>query len=873
MAVTEFNNTGFGAADLATPSAFRLKTQDKGAEQVLLNTLNSVESYVVLTNAEGCIIWWNQATTDTLDCPYSMQQGTPFWEFFCNSEIEHASTRDAFLRIFAGEPVQYWHSGVLTNMEELRFIEWHSTTVSNMNSVILLTGLDVTKYQTYNERLVQQIIQNRKQEQELEYRIAFENIITNLSTKFISLEPDEIDNGIRGALQEIAEFTGDDRSWVILYTDNDTKMANTHEWVSEGLDYTMPHFHGKPISIMPWINAQVLSGEVVHLPRISDLPLPVAAVDRQLIERPVVNNKSNLFVPMVNHGKVIGCLGFDSVRQEKSWPDDIIVLLRLVGEMFTSALERKWIDEKLQKSRRQLSTLMGNLPGMAYRMKTDRNGTFDFVSDGCKELTGYLAHELQNSKKYSYIHFIHPDDRKALRKAIDESIKTGEAYSSTHRIITKNREIKWVREQGCPVSYPGSDALVLEGFITDSTDSVLNLQQIEDYAEQRTREVERRRIAAEGLQDVVEMLNAEAPLFDIFKCIVDQISRLLGTEKVAIYQLERKKGIFYVLAGCGLSENCVIGSGIPVSDAAIDRLDRATEPMLFTFDNKRRPPKDELARELQKIRLKSISGSCRSMMVAPLTISGELFGTLIFYFKKERTLSDEDMDLIATFCNQTELAVKNSRLRKQGEENAKNLERNRIARDLHDSVTQTLFSASIIADTLPHLMKDDPDSLQKNLEQLQFLNREALVEMRTLLLEMRATSLKDANLEQLLHSLSDSYAGRGNLSVSFSVDGDGDLPANVQIYLYRITQEAMNNVVKHAFARKVEIVLNYTKRHAELRVKDNGRGFDPNENPSGHFGLAIMRERTEAVGAELFIKSAPGKGTEVIVNWPASERT
>jgi signal transduction histidine kinase len=182
-------------------------------------------------------------------------------------------------------------------------------------------------------------------------------------------------------------------------------------------------------------------------------------------------------------------------------------------------------------------------------------------------------------------------------------------------------------------------------------------------------------------------------------------------------------------------------------------------------------------------------------------------------------------------------------------------------------VTQTLFSASVIADVLPRLWERRPEEGTRRLEELRQLTRGALAEMRTLLLELRPAALLEARLADVLRQLAEAFTGRARLPVAVQAEGDTTLPPDVQVGFYRITQEALNNIVKHAAASQVIIELQTTPQRVRLCVYDNGRGFDPTQIPAGHLGLGIMRERAAAIGSHLDIESTPGAGTRITVEW------
>jgi signal transduction histidine kinase len=202
-------------------------------------------------------------------------------------------------------------------------------------------------------------------------------------------------------------------------------------------------------------------------------------------------------------------------------------------------------------------------------------------------------------------------------------------------------------------------------------------------------------------------------------------------------------------------------------------------------------------------------------------------------------------------------------------------ERSRLARDLHDAVTQLLFSASLIAEALPEIWENDQDEGRELLAEMRRLSRGALAEMRTLLLELRPGALTETSLGELLHQLAEAATGRTDVSIAVRENGAPDLPRDVHVALYRIAQEALNNIIKHARASRATVSLCCVpcghpgdgRQQVTLSVTDDGCGFNPGCTPPDHMGLGIIRERAERIGAELEIDSQPGGGTEVMVRW------
>jgi len=253
----------------------------------------------------------------------------------------------------------------------------------------------------------------------------------------------------------------------------------------------------------------------------------------------------------------------------------------------------------------------------------------------------------------------------------------------------------------------------------------------------------------------------------------------------------------------------------------------------------------------------------------PLMAKGKRLGMVLLGAAEAQDFSAEDQALLRSIGEQVAVAVENARLYARAEETAVAEERSRLARDLHDAVTQTLFSTALIAEALPQIYEANPSEGRRRAEELHQLTRGALAEMRTLLLELRPHALAEARLEDLLRQLADAAIGRARIPVHLHTEGSGRLPAPVQVALYRIAQEALNNAVKHAHASQINLTYTVQPGSVRLAVKDDGAGFDPAAVQGAHFGVSIMRERAAAIDATLTIETGAGQGTEIRAEWKA----
>jgi two-component system nitrate/nitrite sensor histidine kinase NarX len=261
----------------------------------------------------------------------------------------------------------------------------------------------------------------------------------------------------------------------------------------------------------------------------------------------------------------------------------------------------------------------------------------------------------------------------------------------------------------------------------------------------------------------------------------------------------------------------------------------------------------------------------QSWMWVPLAIKGRMIGAVGVAHAKQNYFTAHHAGLALTVANQAAITMANAELYENAQTLAALQERQRLARNLHDAVNQSLFSAGLIAEVLPRLWERDPVEGRQSLEDLRRLTRGAQADMRLLLAELRPSTLTDAELGDLLRLLGNALAGRTNIPVNVTVAGEGTLPAEVQVAVYRLCQEGLNNIAKHAGASRVDLQLQYEAGGVELRIRDDGRGFDPDQAPPGHYGLSMMHERAAGIGAALSIASQPGHGTEIVIHWEETQ--
>lgn len=255
-----------------------------------------------------------------------------------------------------------------------------------------------------------------------------------------------------------------------------------------------------------------------------------------------------------------------------------------------------------------------------------------------------------------------------------------------------------------------------------------------------------------------------------------------------------------------------------------------------------------------------------AQVVVPLIKGGRLAAGISVHQSEPRAWTPDEVTLIEETAERTWAAVAHARQVQQAQELAVLRDRHQLARDLHDAVTQTLFSASILSSSIVQMWDKNQEKIPRLLTDLNTQVRGALAEMRTLLLELRPDSVEKFAFTRLLQQLIEAVQSRKYLEINLEFDGEATLPPDVHVVVYRIVQEALNNITKHSEATTTTITGRGGDGFVDIVVQDNGVGFNAAELSSG-LGMQIMRERAKEVNARLEIDSTPGQGTRVHVSW------
>ena len=451
--------------------------------------------------------------------------------------------------------------------------------------------------------------------------------------------------------------------------------------------------------------------------------------------------------------------------------------------------------------------------------------------------------------------FIHPDSQNGFSEYI-RAFQADGVFDTRALHVCRDGSTFYAEWHGAALTFGGRSCLL--GIVRDVSKRIQSEQFLRQRVETRTHEQAKLLEISHTLASTLELQPG---------LILDQLREIIQYTHGGLFALEDSTLVTMAMRGTPQLEQSLpfrIRLQGPETLAALFNGYRPIRIADVWSDN----PQAQFLRSLLEDGAAVLLEGMQSWMWVPLAVRGRIIGGLGVAEIRKNYFTAHHANLALSVANQAAITMINADLYARAQSLAALQERQRLAQNLHDAVNQSLFSAGLIAEVLPRLWERDPDEARHSLEDLRRLTRGALAEMRALLAELRPNTLTDTELGDLLGLLGNAFTGRTNIPVTETVSGKGSLPAETQVALYRICQEALNNIAKHAKASQVEIDLRHAPGGLELHIRDNGCGFvTSDQTPPGHYGLGMMRERADAVGAVLRVTSQAGQGTEIAIRW------
>lgn len=386
-------------------------------------------------------------------------------------------------------------------------------------------------------------------------------------------------------------------------------------------------------------------------------------------------------------------------------------------------------------------------------------------------------------------------------------------------------------------------------------------QELESLVKVRTQEIEQRKDELSALYRADGELIQHLEMAQVFQTLVEIATDILGADKGLLLFWDDQAGRLDVRAAKGFSSKTLEKMRRFEDDGVVGSIVAGGGAVIIP-DTMEDPRVAGCLIDVEEI---------RALMHVPIRMGGRTYGVLSVAYTEPGKVGTEEERLFSSLAGRAALAIEQAQLQVKAKQAAVLEERGRLARDLHDAVTQTLFSASMVAEVLPTLWEKDPEIGRSRLEKLRELTRGALAEMRTLLIELRPTAIAEAEIGDLLKQLAESTTGRAQIPVELEIQGKCELAVDDKVALYRIAQEALNNVAKHSRAKRARLELVCGGPEVVLCVLDDGIGVDLATVAPDHMGLKIMRERADSIGAQLEIANPDEGGTRVRVHWKRDE--
>jgi len=406
--------------------------------------------------------------------------------------------------------------------------------------------------------------------------------------------------------------------------------------------------------------------------------------------------------------------------------------------------------------------------------------------------------------------------------------------------------------------------------------------ELEDIVRERTHEIEHRRQVAEGMRDILTILNSVRPINEVLEFIMTQARLLMSTDHIAFFAGDMFEPDVRNPLIRSLSIRSLSAREIFLCQKLIPEAKSKLEPYVVTGNQINRLLNNfandvenaDASAELEYVDKDNLH--YKTYVCVPIRLNPEVYGSFLLFYKEKIVLSMEELETIASLSDQAALAIENARLYQRAEQLGIMEERERLARDMHDSVMQSIYSLTLFSSAgRRQLQKGNIPRVHEYFEQLIETAQQAMREMRLLLYELRPVVLEQEGLIGALRRRLNAVEVRAGITINLDVPEPIVPPFYAEESLYRIAQEALNNSLKHSGADQVRIRILRDDNAFVMQIIDNGKGFlvEQTEEALGGMGLGNMRERMQKLQGEIDIKSGPEIGTTITVRVKENEPT
>ncbi len=388
-------------------------------------------------------------------------------------------------------------------------------------------------------------------------------------------------------------------------------------------------------------------------------------------------------------------------------------------------------------------------------------------------------------------------------------------------------------------------------------------EQLEQRVQERTRELS-------SLLEISHTMASTLQLKPLLGLILDQLKLVIDYTGSSILTVEGDALVFLDHRGLVPQEQ-LVRLHFPLEQLGPIWETIASRESILIDDMHEETPLAQALRAAMGDLLATTFQDVHAWMAVPLILRDQVSGMLVLTSSEPNAFTPHHATLALAIANQAAIAIENARLYEQAQALAALEERQKLARELHDSVSQALYGIALGAHTARTLLDRDPRLVADPLEYILSLAKAGLAEMRALIFELRPESLETEGLVSALSKQAAALQARHDVPVETDLCDEPSLSLKIKQELYRVAQEALHNTVKHACASQVHVRLGRTAEAIILEIRDNGRGFDPLSSFPGHLGLLSMQERVKNLAGVLSIESTAGQGTTIRARVPARE--
>ncbi len=530
------------------------------------------------------------------------------------------------------------------------------------------------------------------------------------------------------------------------------------------------------------------------------------------------------------------------------------------ADLLTSYQALADANSALKENEERFRQMAENIREIFFMLTID-HGKILYISPAYEELTGVPVQRLYENAR-ALLDCVHPDDLPTVMEVFRQSSQIG--YDIQYRINHPHGGLRWVRTRTFPIFNEQGRVYRLAGIIEDITERILSYHTLEKRVAERTQELSTLLAISNNLSFTLELDELVESMLDLLSNIVPHT----GVMVLLLHDVEFDVVAFHSTS----NESIPLHTRFPLnfSDNPL-RLVTTRQPLLLnTLDNE--STRSALIREDSFLTSAGDANPVRSWLGVPMVVKDQVVGILRLTHTLPAPFNQGHVQLVQAIAIQAGIAIENARLYGQARELAVLNERQRLARELHDSVSQALYGISLGAHVALASLTQDPRKQKEALEYILSLADTGLTEMRALIFELRPDTLAVDGLLLALQRQTAALQARRGIEVVTQFGVEPDLPIETKEIVYRITQEALNNAAKHANPSRIDVKINDQPIEFVVEIIDNGKGFDPALPKPGHLGLRSMRERVESINGSLTINSAPGHGTQNVVKIPRKYR-